>query len=121
MLLWLFLFPLSICTSLTVQSPPRAVWFRSPQRFLHVLHTPGLGRDTQVMKAAGQGGQGVFTERGEEREGVGSQTARGHHRLSINSAFTLLSDRDSFPNMELAAFWVISSVCDKVPWILMAS
>lgn len=57
----------------------------------------------------------------EVKEGAGSHTACSHRGLSINFAFTLLSDRDSFPNMGLAAFWVISSVCDKVPWILMAS
>lgn len=53
--------------------------------------------------------------------GAGWQTACSHRSLSINSAFALLSDGDSFPNMGLAAFWVISSVCDKVPWMLMAS
>lgn len=57
----------------------------------------------------------------EVKEGAGSQIACSHSRLSINFASTLLSDKDSFPNMGLAAFWVISSVCDKVSWILMAS
>lgn len=49
------------------------------------------------------------------------QAACSHTSLSINFAFPLLSDGDSFPNMGLAAFWVISSVCDNVPWIVTAS
>lgn len=57
----------------------------------------------------------------EVKEGAGSQIACTPSSLSINFSSALPSDRDSFPNMGLTAFWVILSVCDKVSWILMAS
>lgn len=52
-----------------------------------------------------------------EEEGERPQAAGSHTGLSINFAFPLPGKGDSFPNMGLAAFWVISSVCDNVPWI----